>query len=119
MKSKLIKIAKFLMTEQEGKNHGSYLVYKEEGKIKIMYDTYYPNVNVYVWTEGKRALAALFSGHGHTQEYHPGAWEKYVSDELYPKALEAEEKYNERMEQRKQQQRSVKFGALNDKATFV
>jgi len=117
MKSKLITIAKYLTDQYESKKHGGYEVY-EDDKIKIMYDTYYPNVQVNVKIDDKSTLAAIYSGHGHTQEFHGGAWEKYVSDTLYPAALIAKEKYLELQEQRKNKEIKKKSARLNDSLVF-
>lgn len=117
MKAKLIMIANYLMTESRGKKHGSYHVYKDD-KIEIAYDTYYPNVDVHVFIDGERKTAAIYSGHGTTQEYHNGAWTKYVEDVLYPKAVKAKADHEAAIKERDRQQQAKKFGALDDKSVF-
>lgn len=87
MKSKLITIAKYLKPNYISKKHGGYETYKDD-KISIKYDTYYPNVHVSVFIDGKEKTVAIYSGHGHTQELHKGAWCAYVED-LHAKALKA------------------------------
>lgn len=117
MKSELILIATYLTDQYESKKHGGYEVY-EDDKIKIMYDTYYPNVCVYVKIDSKKDLAAIYSGHGHIQEYHPGHWEKYVSDKLYPAALLAKDEYLKAKELKKRRDLEKKQSRLNDAHVF-
>ena len=117
MKSELTTIAKYLTDQHESKKHGGYEVY-EDDKIKILYDTYYPNVNVYVKIDGKQHLAALFSGAGITQEYHSGAWEQYVHDKLYPAALIKKAEWDKAQTERKKVAEQAKNAPLNDAHIF-
>ena len=113
----LIQIASYLTTSEKYKGHGYWLTY-EDDKIKIMYDTYYPNVTVYIKTNGENKLVLLHSGHGIDHEYHPGFWEKYADEVLLPKAVT---KRGIRELKRKEQQdaeRLAKFGPANDMAIF-
>lgn len=117
MKSKLIVIARHLSDQHESKKYGGYEVF-EDDKIKIMYDTYYPNVCVNVKIDGKSEFAAIYSGHGHCQEFHGGAWEEYVTKNLYPKALERRvEKEKEKLNMDRLEL-SKKNARLNDSAVF-
>ena len=100
MIGKLIIIATYLKTRYESKKHGGYNIY-EDDKIKIAYDTYYPNVDVYVKIDSNWKLVLLHNGHGFDQEYHPGVWLKYVEDCLYPKALIAKTQHEENKKERK------------------
>jgi hypothetical protein len=117
MKTMLIVIATHLTNQRESKKHGDYEIYEDE-KIKIAYDTYYPNVQVNVKISGKSHLAAIFSGHGHTQEFHGGAWEKYVSDVLYTAAVIKQQLHLEQKEQRKLDNDKAKNARLNDESVF-
>ena len=53
-----------------------------------------------------------------TIEYHSGAWEAYVRDTLYPRALEAEKAVTEKREQWEAARQAEKTARLNDAATF-
>ena len=110
-------IAQNLTTRTEGKKHGSYMIY-EDDKIQIAYDTYYPNLDVYIKTPEKKTLVLLRSGHGHNQEYHPGAWEQYVLS-LVPKALEAKQKAESEALERKRAEEKKAFGPVDDAAIFA
>ncbi len=118
MKSKLIAIAKYLRTESKGKKHGSYDIYRDD-KIEIAYDTYYPNVDVRVFIDGKPATVAIYSGHGHTQEFHGGEWCRYVTDKLYPLALKAREDYETMLENKRLAEQKAKFGSIDDSSVFA
>jgi hypothetical protein len=60
------------------KKHGRFDVYEDE-KIVCSYDTYFPNLDVYVkLPDGSRQLVWMHTGHGIDQEYHPGKWEAYL-----------------------------------------
>lgn len=117
MKSKLIAIAKYLETRYESKKHGGYSVYEDE-KIRISYDTYYPNVQVNVLIDGGWQLAAIYSGHGYTQEFHPGAWTGYVENVLYPKAQEAKKLAQQAQQERETQRLYERNCPLDDSAVF-
>lgn len=118
LKSQLVTIANYLTTKTESKKHGGYNIYCDD-KIYISYDTYYPNVQVNLFIDGKITLAALYSGHGNTQEFHGGAWEKYVENILFPRALEAKAAYEEKCKRREEEQRRIKCAPLNDSAVFA
>lgn len=114
----LITIAKFLKTSHSSKKHGGYDIYENE-YIKISYDTYCPNVRVYVKMNEQCKLVLLHSGRGcNHQEHHPGAWEKYVTNVLYPKALEAKKLAEAKEKQDEQAEYLKKFGAVDDKHIF-
>ena len=119
MKTELATIANYLTTRTESKKHGGYNVYEEEGKISIWYDTYYPNISVYVWIDGKMKLVASFNGGGFTQKYRSGNWEKHVKETLYPKALIAKEKANEARRERERLAKQEKFGPIDDSSIFA
>lgn len=115
---KLISIARYLKTRYEYKGHGGYMIY-EDDKIEIFYDTYYPNVDVYVKLNGEKKLVLLRSGHGYDQEYHSGKWEEYVDEVLYPRALiamKASELVKKEEEARKIQEN---FGVIDDSHIFT
>ena len=118
MRSMLAMIANYLTTETISKKHGGYNIYLEQGKIRISYDTYNSSVCVYVWAEGKKEIAAHYNGGGVVQTYHGGAWESYVKDVLYPKAVEAKKVADEKREQRKLAEAAKNSARLNDEATF-
>ena len=118
LKSQLATIANYLTTRRESKKHGGYNIYADD-KIEISYDTYYPNVDVYVFIEGKKNLAALYSGHGYTQEFHNGAWVKYVTDTLYPKAVEAKNASDLKRKEKESSERASRSSPLNDSSTFA
>ena len=117
MKSKLIDIARYLKTRTEGKKHGGYLIY-EDDKIKISYDTYYPNLDVHVLIDGDWQRAAIYSGHGDTQEFHPGAWTGYVENVLHPKAQEAKKLAQQAQREREAQRLYERNCPLDDSAVF-
>jgi hypothetical protein len=110
-------IARNLTTRTQGKKHGSYLIY-EDDKIQIAYDTYYPNLDIYIKTPEKKVLVMLRSGHGYNQEYHPGAWEQYVAS-LIPKALDAKQKAESEEIERKRAEERKSFGPVDDAAIFA
>lgn len=87
-------VAGNMYTRYESKGHVGYEIY-EDDKIEISLDTYYLNLSVYVKKDGERHLVLLRSGHGNNQEYHHGAWEKYIVDVLYPLAQVAKQKRDE------------------------
>jgi len=106
-------IAINLTTRIEGKKHGGYMIF-EDDKVEIIYDTYYPNVDVYVkGAEGKKHLVMCYSGHGFMQEYHHGEWESYLEDKLYAKAVEAKKEKTKREIARKQAEYQTKFGSVS------
>ena len=115
---KLISIASHLTTESKYKGHGYWLTY-EDDKIRIMYDTYYPNIDVWVKIDGAEKMVLNHSGHGYNEEYHPGAWEKYISEVLYPKAVEARRIKDEEIKERAELQRIEKFGSIDDSKVFA
>jgi hypothetical protein len=117
MIEKLILIVQYLTTDRKYKGHGYWLTY-EDDKIKIMFDTYYPNASVYVKLDGKEQLVLLHSGHGYNQEYHPGNWEKYVDEILYLKAVEARNIYDLEQREREELDNLNKFGAIDDSKVF-
>ena len=103
--------------KKRGKKHGSYKIY-EDDKIYISYDTYYPNLQVYIKVGDDRKMVAKFSGHGHTVEYHKGKWEEYAMSLLQAalarkqqKALEAQKAKREREEKR--------WSSVDDSAVFA
>ena len=118
MINQLIAIAIYLITSYQSKKHGGWNIYEDE-KIKIMYDTYYPNVSTYVKIDGKENLVISHSGHGITQEYHQGNWEKYISDVLYPKAIEAKRLSDIAEKQREEEKRQKLFGLIDDSKVFA
>ena len=117
MITKLKLIANYLTTKRESKKHGGYNIYQDD-KIRISYDTYFPNVGVHVFIDGVAHLAVSHSGHGHTNKYHGGAWEQYVTGVLYPKAVKAEADWKAKREQRKANQERKERAPLNDWAVF-
>ena len=118
LKNKLIVIACNLTTEVQGKKHGSYDIYKDN-KIKISYDTYYPNVEVNVFIDGESKLAASYCGGGGIAEFHEGSWENYVENTLYPHAEEARKEKELKRELKRREEESIKSAPLNDKAVFA
>ena len=117
LKSKLVDIAKYLRTDYKCKKHGSYDIY-DDGKVSIQYDTYYPNVQVHVYIDEKKTLAAHYSGHGYTQEFHGGAWVNYVNDILYPKAIEAKNRSISLRAKKEEERRKKLFNPLDDRSVF-
>lgn len=116
-KDTLVSIANNLTTKYKSKGHGGYNIYQDD-KICISYDTYYPNLQVNVCVDGKWELAALYSGHGHTIEFHHGAWCGYVDDVLAPKA-EAARIEKEQVKKRRQEDAArAKSKPLNDAHVF-
>jgi len=112
-------IATYLRTSYQGKKHGGYNIY-EDDKIKIYYDTYYPNVDVYVkLPNGTEQMVLNRSGHGYNQEFHSGEWENYCKDILYPKALEAKKKYEEEMKKKEQAEHENKFGNATEEVDNI
>lgn len=118
MKEKLTTIANYLTTRNANKKHGGYNIY-EDDKIYISYDTYHPNVDVYVFIEGKKHLAAIYSGHGYRQEFHPGEWCNYVKDVLYPKACVARETAREAALKLEEGRKKAKNARLPDESVFA
>ncbi len=116
-KSTLINIATYLETSRKYKGHGSWLIY-EDDKIIIKYDTYYPNVDVYVKIGGETKLVYLGSGHGNIQEYHPGAWEKYVDEVLTPRVREARQLKEANDSEQRIKEHLKLFAPIDDSAVF-
>ena len=109
-------IANYLTTKREkpeSKQHGVYRIYQDD-KIRISFDTFYPNIDVHVFIDGVAHLAMSHLGHGYTSEYHCGAWELYVIEVLYPKAKVAAEASYRLKTTRKLRKRAP----LNDWAVF-
>lgn len=115
--NKLIEIAGYLTTEKKYKGHGYWEIY-ENDKIKIMYDTYYPNVSVYIKIDGKEELVLLHSGHGITQEYHSGAWENYCENILFPRATRAKQLYILKENEKLEKEKFKKFCSIDDSKVF-
>lgn len=113
----LILIASYLKNNQIYKKHGYWYIY-EDDKIKIMYDTYYPNVDVYLKINGEEKLVLLRSGHGIVQQYHPGAWEKYCENVLLPKAIEAKKVAEAEREAREKKEKESRFAPIDDSKIF-
>ena len=113
----LISIASHLTTESKYKGHGYWLTY-EDDKIKIVYHTYHPDIDVWIKIDGVQKLVLKHS-YGHNEEYHPGAWEKYTSEVLHPKAVEARRIKDEKIKERAELQRIEKFGPIDDSKVFA
>lgn len=116
MKNKLVQIANYMTNRYEGKKHGGYNIY-QDSKIKISYDTYYPNVEVHINKDGLWKLVALYNGHGITQAYLSGQWVNYV-DELYPQAVENEILYRKEQARIKKEEEKAKFSSIDDSEVF-
>ncbi|MDO8610989.1 MAG: hypothetical protein Q7R95_10700 [bacterium] len=117
MINKLICIANYLRTSYKGKGHGGYNIYKDD-KIIIQYDTYYPNVDVSIKINDKWEQVLNHSGHGINYQHRSGKWEEYVSDILYPKAVEARRLSDLKDKQRKEEEKQKNFGSIDDSAVF-
>lgn len=117
MIKKLITIARYLTTRYESKKHGGYDIYEDE-KIKISYDTFFPNVEVHINDGGKWVLVLLHNGGGFDQVNHPGKWEKYVTDVLFPKAEKAKKLKLEKQKREKEIEHNNKYGAIDDSHIF-
>ena len=112
-------IATYLKTRYESKKYGGYNIY-EDDKIYISYDTYYPNIDVYVKIpDGKRYCVLNHSGHGYNQEYHSGEWEKYCKDILLPKALVKKEEHENQMKIKQQKEHEDRFSSCSKKLDDV
>lgn len=109
-------VAGWLRTRHESKKHGGYDIY-EDDKIEIWYDTYFPNLSIYVKKGSEKVCVLSKSGHGHVSEYHPGKWEDYIR-ELHPRALEAKRKIDEERVQKEQLDHNKKFAPINDGDVF-
>lgn len=110
-------IAQHLTTRYEGKKHGGYQVYEDE-KVAIWYDTYYPNLTVYVKDGDKQVAVLSRSGHGYNAEYHPGQWEDYLRS-LYPNAIEAKKAKEVELAAKKEAERRSRFSSINDSHIFA
>lgn len=118
-KLNLIKIAMYLNTRCQNKGHGSWLIY-EDDKIRIMYDTYFPNVDVSLKIDGDTYYGVYSSsGHGIVDKYKPGKWEFYCNEILLPKAIEVENLQIEDRKRREEQERLEKFGPIDDSKIFA
>lgn len=112
----LYNITNYFNTRTQYKGHGYYYIY-EDDKIEISYDTYVPNYSVYVKFDKDKKLV-LSRSRDYNQEYHPGAWEKYVIDILGPKATQARINYELKQKEKKEKEKQEKFGPINDSAIF-
>ena len=117
MSTMVIEICRYLETRYEGKKHGGYLIY-EDDKVELSYDTYYPNCDVYVKTNGEKHHVFGHSGHGHDYIRRPGAWENYI-EELYKKVPEAKELKKKEELERQRKENKEKFGCAPDKLNDV
>ncbi len=121
MKEKLITIARYLMTEYREKEIGYCKIY-QDNRIAIHYDTYRPcNVNVYVLIDNKWQHV-LYLHHNeceNAQKYRPGTWEKYVTDILYPKAVEAQKAAGVKTQQEEDADFNKRFDPIDDKEIFA
>ncbi len=118
MIKKLTAIAQFLKTRHESKKHGGYDIY-EDDLIQISYDTYYPNLAVYINKNDKWQLVLCYNGGGFSEKHHPGAWENYVIEILYPKAVGAQKTAEIKIQQNKDAEFNKKFGPVDDKEIFA
>lgn len=116
-KKDLITIALHMTDQSRSKKHGSYKLYEDE-KIKISYDTYYPNLQVDIKVDGAWEMVARYSGHGYVQEYHKGRWEEYVMS-LLPIALERKRKMEAEQKINEQARKEELFKPINDAAVFA
>jgi hypothetical protein len=119
----LVTIASYLMTEEVSKasGHGTFAVY-EDNRLKVVLDTYVPNLKVFVNTGLKRekwacVLAREYTGLTHV--YRPGLWEQYVQNWLFPKAQVAEERASRERREKKQEQKKINFSPVADEELFV
>lgn len=114
-----INIAVYLKTAYQGKKHGGYDIY-EDDKVRIIYDTYYPNVDVYVKTpDGAKHLVLCRSGHGYNQEYHPGDWEMYLQRTLLPLSVDARIKKEQKVKDEEARRNEEKYGAAGHELNKV
>ena len=111
----LIHIAVNLRTRYQGKGHGGYCIY-EDGKIQILYDTYFPNVDVYL-KDANKTHAYSRSGHGHVNVHHPGAWESYVQT-LIPLADAAKTEKEAASAAREKCEQERRFAPIDDRHLF-
>lgn len=110
-------IATYLKTRHESKKHGGYDIY-EDDKIQISYDTYFPNISIYIKFPGKDSECVYSkSGHGILSIYHPGAWEQYI-DTLYPKALKAKDDLIQQRLEKEELERQKHFTPIDDRDLF-
>jgi hypothetical protein len=110
-------VAQYLTTRHESKRHGGYQIYEDE-KVEIWYDTYYPNLEVYVKRGDQKTTVLLRGGGGHTQEHHPGKWEEYVRS-LSPKAMAAKKTQERQLVEKREQEKQKRFGAIDDSHIFA
>ena len=108
-------IAQNLRTRHEGKKHGGYDIY-EDDKVSIWYDTYFPNVSVYLMDEAKTCVYSR-SGHGIVSIHRPGAWEAYC-ESLMPRAKAAGAEKASIIAAKNKREHDAAFGGVNDSALF-
>lgn len=112
-------IANFLRTRHEGKKHGGYNIYSDE-KIEITLDTYYPNLDVRVKTpNGEEMEVYSVSGNGYINIYHPGDWELYCQDILYPRAGEAKKQHEEKLKALKEEEHRMRFSPVTQELNQI
>jgi hypothetical protein len=107
----------YARTDYESKKHGGYNIYSDD-KIECSYDTYYPNIEVYVKHDDKKTMVLMHNGGGFNQTYHPGKWEDYILS-LREFALSAKQKHDENRESQKEKERLEKFGNCPDKLNSI
>lgn len=111
-----IDVARYLTTHHSSKKHGGYDIY-EDDKIKISYDTYFPNVSISIKDGEKLIPVYSRSGHGSIGLNKPGKWVDYIKA-LAEKAAKIKNEREEAATIRRRQEHEKHFGAINDSHIF-
>lgn len=117
IKQTITLLCEYCTTKREQKKHGEYLIY-EDDCVECSLDTYYPNIQVNVKVDVCKELVYLRSGHGNTQEYHPGAWEKHIHS-LEGVALAGQRAAEEAKERRAAARNNEKWKGCSEEADAV
>jgi len=114
VRNNAILIAKYLKTSHETKKHGGYDIYEDE-KIRIRYDTYYPNMTIDIKDTGSTMyFHRVYSGSSidNPGTYKPGKWTQYIS-KLSMEAKKIEQQRKDEWKATVEAERLAKFGPVH------
>ncbi len=112
-------VATHLRTRHTPKKHGGYDVYEDE-KIRIMLDTYVPNIDVQIFPPGENPVtvfAASYTRWSNPEVFRTGEWMKYL-EELLPKAIAERDRKEDERQEKERLERERRYGPVDDAIIF-
>lgn len=111
-------ICTYIPTKSQYKGHG-YLEWYEDDKVRLVLDTYVPNMGVEVM--GKVGWIGVFGKayHSRPHRYRPGKWEDYLRETLWPLAEAKRLEVKAEIDRRGREEQRQRYAPVDDAATFV